>query len=411
MKALSPRYRPPRELRIAQIVARLNVGGPAIHTIMLANHFNRNNYRSLLITGRPLENEGDMTYLLDEMPADVAHVPHLSREISPAGDLRSLRAIVSILARFRPHIVHTHTAKAGFLGRAAAVLTGVKNILHTFHGHTFAHYFGAVKNRIFMNLEKMLAHRTSKVIAVSRQQARDLAHVYRIAPTAKVVEVPYGMDLSELLNCEPKRNKLRRELGLGPDILVVGIVGRLYAIKAHDFFLHSAFNLLKKRSNVHFFIVGDGDEHTRLEKMVQAEDAGANIHFLGWQKDMAAAYAAMDILALTSLNEGSPFSLIEGMAAGLPVVSTPAGGVPDLFIDTKKDGDLRVAKNGILVDRRDPELFAGALGRLADNADERKSMGMEARRFAGNRFSRKRLLTDMEDLYLDLVRWAAGSRV
>jgi glycosyltransferase involved in cell wall biosynthesis len=372
---------------------------------MLANHFNCNNYRSLLITGKPLENEGDMTYLLDEMPADVEHVPSLSREISPVRDLRSLRAITAILARFRPHIVHTHTAKAGFLGRAAAILLGVRNILHTFHGHTFAHYFGAAKSRVFMNLERMLSHRTSKVIAVSRQQVRDLAHVYRIAPPSKVVEVPYGMNLTELLTCETKRDKLRRMVGLAPGTPVIGIVGRLYAIKAHDFFLLSAFELLKKRSDVHFFVVGDGDERARLEKMVRDKDAGANIHFLGWQQDMAAAYAAMDILALTSLNEGSPFSLIEGMAAGLPAVSTPAGGVPDLFLEQRKEGDLRIAKNGILVDRRDPALFARALGRLVDNVDARKTMGREARKFAGTKFSCERLLTDMEELYLGLVRW------
>lgn len=410
MRTLFPRYHPPRELRIAQIVARLNVGGPAIHTVMLANHFSRNNYRSLLITGQPLENEGDMTYLLDEMPADVEHVPSLSREISPAKDLRSLKAIASILARFRPHIVHTHTAKAGFLGRAAAVLAGVKNIVHTFHGHTFAHYFGALKNRVFMNLERALSHRTSKIIAVSRQQVRDLAQAYRIAPAPKVVEVPYGMDLTEFLDCESKRDVLRRELRLTPNATVVGIVGRLYAIKAHDFFLRSAFELLKERRDVHFFVVGDGDERAGLERMVQAEEAGANIHFLGWQKDMAAAYASMDILALTSLNEGSPFSLIEGMAAGLPAVSTPAGGVPDLFVEQKREGDLRFAKNGILVDRRDPGLFAEALRRLADNAEMRKSMGREARRFAGAKFSRERLLADMEDLYTGLVRWAPGAR-
>jgi glycosyltransferase involved in cell wall biosynthesis len=410
VKALSPRYRPTRELRIAQIVARLNVGGPAMHTVMLANHFNRNNYRSLLITGRPLENEGDMTYLLDEMPADVEHVASLSRDISPVKDLRSLSALASILARFRPHIVHTHTAKAGFLGRAAAVLLNVGNIVHTFHGHTFAHYFGAVKNHVFMSFERMLAHRTSKIIAVSRRQVRDLARVYRIAPAPKVVEVPYGMDLTELLECEVRRDVLRGKLGLRPGTPVVGIVGRLYTIKAHDFFVLSALRLLKKRSDVHFIVVGDGDERAGLERMVRAENASSNIHFLGWQKDMAAAYAAMDILALTSLNEGSPVSLIEGMAAGLPAVSTPAGGVPDLFIEQRKDGDLRVARNGILVDRRDPELFAEALRRLVDDAETRRRMGREARRFAGAKFSRERLLADMEDLYLGLVRWAAGTR-
>jgi len=376
---------------------------------MLANHFNRSNYRSILITGSPLEKEGDMTYLLDEMPAHVEHVPSLSREISPVKDMRSLRAIASILARFKPHIVHTHTAKAGFIGRTAAILLGVRHILHTFHGHTFAHYFGALKNRVFMSLERMLSHWTSKVIAVSRQQVHDLADVYRIAPASKVVEVPYGMNLGELLNCETKRDVLRREYRLTPDTTVVGIVGRLYAIKAHDFFILSAFEVLKKRKDVHFFIVGDGDERVKLEKMVKAEDAGANIHFLGWQKDMTAAYAAMDILALTSFNEGSPFSLIEGMAAGLPAVSTPAGGVPDLFLDQKKDGNLRFAKNGILVDRRDPALFAEALVRLTDNVEARKKMGEEARRFAGAKFSYERLLNDMEDIYLDLVRWSAGT--
>jgi glycosyltransferase involved in cell wall biosynthesis len=347
-----------------------------------------------------------MSYLLDEWPADVSYVPSLSREVSPLKDFRSLVSIVKMLRRFRPHIVHTHTAKAGFLGRTAALMAGLDKIIHTFHGHTFAHYFSPLKTYVFKSLERMLAHNTSRIIAVTAQQVRDLVETYRIAPPRKVVEIPYGLDLADFLKCESKRSLLRSKLPVGKDDIVVGIVGRLYKIKAHDFFLTSAFEVMKKRNDVHFLIVGDGDERSELEKMVRSENADSNIHFAGWQKDMAAAYAAMDVVALTSLNEGSPFSLIEGMASGLPAVSTPAGGVPDLFVHPKREGNLRIAENGILVDRRNPGLFASALEKLADNAALRTDMGKAARRFAGSRFTRERLLSDMEELYLDLLPWA-----
>jgi glycosyltransferase involved in cell wall biosynthesis len=406
VRALAPIHRPSREVRIAQIVARLNIGGPAIYTVMLASHFNRRNYRSLLIVGKPLEHEGDMNYLLGGTSVEVEVVPTLGREISPLKDIRSFFHMKSLLRRFRPHIVHTHTAKAGVIGRTAAVLSGIRNTVHTFHGHTFAHYFGPVKNCIFMNLERMLAHSTSKIIAVTAQQVRDLVEVYRIAPAPKVVEIPYGLDLSGFLACESKRDVIRSELPAGRDEVVVGIAGRLYPIKAHDFFIMSAACLLERRKDVHFVIVGDGEERARLERLVQEKGITSNVHFLGWRTDMAAAYAAMDIVALTSLNEGSPFSLIEGMACGLPAVSTPAGGVPDLFVKPRREGDLRIAQNGILVDRRDPALFANALERLVVESRLRKEMGAAARQFVSTRFRRERLLADMENLYLSLLPWA-----
>jgi glycosyltransferase involved in cell wall biosynthesis len=278
--------------------------------------------------------------------------------------------------------------------------------VHTFHGHTFAHYFGPLKNYAFMSVERALARNTSRIIAVTAQQVRDLVDVYRIAPARKVVEIPYGMDLSGFLACEGKRDVIRSQLPVRPGDAVVGIVGRLYPIKAHDFFILSAARLLERRRDVHFIIVGDGDERIRLEDLVREKGIGTNVHFVGWQKDMAAAYAAMDIVALTSLNEGSPFSLIEGMASGLPAVSTPAGGVPDLFIEPRREGELRVARNGILVDKRDPGLFAAALERVVDGSRQRKEMGKAARLFTASRFGRGRLLADMEELYMGLLPWA-----
>lgn len=403
MNTLAPRYRPRREVRIAQIIGRLNIGGPAIYAVTLADHFNRRNYRSLLITGEPGPHEGDMSYLLADSPAQVVKVQTLSRDISPVKDLRSLRRIVSLLRRFRPHIVHTHTAKAGFLGRMAAMMLGIRNTVHTFHGHTFSHYFTPLKNEVFMSVERLLAHHTAKIIAVSARQRRDLVEAYRIAPARKVVEIPQGLDLSGFLNCEEKRELLRSRLHLSESDIVVGIAGRLYPIKAHDFLILSAAELLNKHKHIHVIIVGDGDERPRLEEMVKRKGLESNIHFLGWQKDMPAAYAAMDIIALTSRNEGSPFSLIEGMASGLPAVATAVGGVPDLFPDPSPDGDLRFARNGILVGRRDPGLFARALERLIDKPEMRKEMARHARQFAISHFAQNRLLADMEDLYLSLL--------
>lgn len=405
MSTLTPGHRPRREVRIAQIIGRLNIGGPAIYAVALANHFNRANYRSLLITGLPQRHEGDMSYLLEDTPAEAVVIPTLSRDLSPVRDLRSLRRVVSLLCRFRPHIVHTHTAKAGFIGRMAAMILGIRSTVHTFHGHTFSHYFGRVRNAAFMSAERLLAHHTAKIVAVTAQQVRDLVKVYRIAPARKVVEIPQGLDLSGFLRCEEKRSAWRNRLHLSERDVVVGIVGRLYPIKGHELLIRSAALLTKRHRHLHFVIVGDGDERPRLEALVKSEGLESNIHFLGWQREMPAIYAAMDIIALTSLNEGSPFSLIEGMASGLPAVATSVGGVPDLFIEPSPKGDLAVAQNGILVGSRDPELFAQALERLIDNPELRKEMARHARQFAISHFAQNRLLADMENLYLSLLPW------
>ena len=406
MDSFYPVNRPSMEIRIAQIVSRLNIGGPAIYTVMLANHFSRQNFRSLLVTGRELEKEGDMSYLLKDSRIANQVIPQMQREINPVKDMACLLQMVKIFKRFKPHIVHTHTAKAGFIGRAAAVLLGIRNIVHTYHGHTFAHYFGPVKNRILLNIERAMAHHTTKLIAVTRQQVCDLVNKFRVVPAAKIIEMPHGLDLTGFIHNASRRRYIRSRISAGNNDIVVGIVGRLYAIKAHDFFLETAANVLEKRKDIHFVIVGDGDERAKLESIVKNKNIGSNVHFLGWEKDMPSVYAGMDIITLTSLNEGSPFSLIEGMASGLPSVSTSVGGVPDLFIDARKEGDIRIAKNGILVDKRDSQVFASALIMLADNVQLRKDMGNAARKFVLEQFTRERFLKDMENLYLSLLPWA-----
>ena len=411
MNSPAPRCWPSREVRIAQVVARLNIGGPAVHTVMLAGRFNEGNYRSLLIYGTPLEDEGDMSYLLEGGEVEAQAVPALSREVSVAGDARAFAGVAGVFRRFRPHIVHTHAAKAGFIGRAAAAASGIRSCVHTFHGHTFAHYFGRAKTRAFLAVERSLAHLTSRIIAVTRQQVDDLVKVYRVAGAGKVVCIPHGLDLSTFLRCEGARTVLRSRLGIGDDEPVVGIAGRLYPIKGHDLFIQSAARLLRRREKVHFLIVGDGAERPRLEEEARRLRIDANVHFVGWQRDMAGAYAAMDVVALTSLNEGSPLALIEGMASGRPAVSTSAGGVPDLFVEPRRAGKLRVALNGILVDERDPALFAEALEMLLADRELRDGMGAQARRFARENFSEERMFDRIERLYLGLVPWSAPREI
>lgn len=384
-----------QKTRILRIIARLNIGGPAIHAVLLTAGMDRTLFESTLATGVIGEGEGDMSYLTYEYDVEPVVIPELGREISLKADFIALYKLFRLIKRIKPDIVHTHTAKAGTIGRLAAILAGVPYIFHTFHGHVLHSYFGSFKTKFFIWIERVLAKFTNKIVVISPLQYRELCHQIRIAPSKKFFVIPLGFDLGQFLNAEIHRGKLRRELQISEESLLVGIVGRLTAVKNHVLFLRSATQVLLAVENIKFIVIGDGELKHELKELAVDLKIQDKVVFLGWRDDMPLVYADLDIVALTSLNEGTPVTLIEAMASCKSVVTTSVGGVPDIVLD---------GQTGILVPSGDENRFAVAITDLLGDPNKRRKFGERGREFVRNRYTRERLCANMERLYLDNVK-------
>lgn len=401
-------------IRVLRMIARLNIGGPAIHVHLLTTRMDPAKFRTLLVTGNISSQEGDMSYLFEDDENKPVLIPELQRDISLFLDIQAMFRIFRILNRFRPHIVDTHTAKAGFSARFAVLIYNVLfrqhvHIVHTFHGHVFEGYFSKAKSTLFVWIERQIARLTNVIIAISPIQRRELVERYRIAPASKVRTIELGFDLNPFVNCGERSGKFRSQLGVNETTILVGIVGRLVPIKNHGLFLEVAkrLRLQAPDGNICFVIVGDGECRSELERQVHRLGISGDVRFCGWIRDIPDVYADLDILALTSLNEGTPFSIIEAMAARVPVVATCVGGVPDLL--GSPDGQIPehgycVCDRGVLCRSDDPDGFYRAMNYLLDEDETvREARISKAMDFAVRKYSQERLLKDMERLYLELV--------
>lgn len=387
----------PKKLKILRIIARLNVGGPAIHAILLTRALNNERFESILVTGRVSEAEKDMIYLAKEKGVRPVIIPELGRQISPIKDVLALCKIFMLIKREKPDIVHTHTAKAGALGRAAAVLAGVPVRIHTFHGHIFESYFNKFYIAVFLLIERILALFTKFIVVVSQAQKKEIGERYKITGPEKIRVIPLGLELEQFFLAGGCAGKLRGELGLGEGVIIVGIVGRLVPVKNHKMFLDAAnmlTGLLEGQFRVKYLIVGDGEERTSLEEYAKKLGLGNDTVFFGWREDMAGIYSDLDIVGLTSFNEGTPVALIEALAAGRPVVATDVGGVADVV----KEG-----VNGYLVASGDARAFALRLADLVKDPGKRSEFGLNGCRTVREAFSKERLVRDLADLYEDAV--------
>ena len=379
--------------KILRIIARLNIGGPALHCIILNSELDPRRYVSLLVTGIESPYEGNMYELAQCKKVEPIVIDALGREIFFKEDFRALIRLIRLINLERPDIVHTHTAKAGTLGRIAAKLTGVPIVIHTFHGHVFHSYFGFFRTKFFLWLERLLAKFTDVIITVSEQQ-RDEIIKYKIAEPEKIIAIPLGLDLKPFINSDTDPNEVRREFSVPEETKLVGIVARLVPIKNHVCFLEAARLVLAHYDNVRFMIVGDGELRGTLEQ--KARDLGIEdrVIFMGFQYNLQKIYAGLDIIALSSYNEGLPVALIEAMAAGKPVISTEVGGVVDLILD----GD-----NGLLVPSNDPKSLAEATLYLLEHSERRRMMGVAGRKKVYPHFDKKRLVGDIDNLYENLL--------
>jgi glycosyltransferase involved in cell wall biosynthesis len=384
--------------KVVRIIARLNAGGPARQACALHEKLSAS-LDTCLVIGSLADGEQDMSYLLPS-EQNVFRLPHMSREISLWSDISAFVSLVKFLRRERPDIVHTHTAKAGALGRVAAWLTRVPVIVHTYHGHVFAGYFGRWKSRTYVAIERLLGRISTQVIAISELQLRDLSCRYRVVPPAKISVINNGFDLSRFSSGQ--REMARDQLGLGRDEFVVVWCGRMVPVKDVVLLANVVRKAAEKHSRISFLVVGDGTEKARLEAIVQG---CGNVRLTGWRKDMERIWAAADLALLTSRNEGTPTVLIEAMAAGVPFVATQVGGVPDLALAPLRElshGMGYEAANGFVV-ANDPDALLSCIERLANDPHLARKMGAAGRSFALSRFSSQRLIEDMQMLYQKLL--------
>lgn len=378
-----------RPIRIMRIIARLNVGGPAIHVVLLSERLGPPEFESLLVCGQIGPGEGDMAYLAQERGVQVVTVAALGRELSLLRDVSTLWTLWRLMRRFRPDVVHTHTAKAGFVGRVAAWLARVPVRVHTFHGHVFHGYFGPAKTRLFLILERLCARLSDRLVTISPALRDELVETYHIAPAAQFSVIPLGLELAPFAETPRHAGTFRAQYGIPPGASLIGIVGRLVPIKNHDLFLAMAGRVRQARPDAHFVIIGDGERRDEIESLVDSLNLRAAVTFTGWVQDLRPAYSAMDILVISSRNEGTPVSILEALAAGVPVVSTAVGGVPDL---------LRGGEWGRLVSPDDPEALAAAVLVSLDEPENGS-----ARRDVLAQYDISRLAADLAALYRDLL--------
>jgi glycosyltransferase involved in cell wall biosynthesis len=393
-----------KSLTIARVIARLNVGGPATQAILMTEAFQKKGYRALLLTGEVPPGEGSMESLAYERGVQPIKINRLSRKISPAADLKSLWRLIRTFRRERPTILHTHTAKAGTLGRLAAMVTRVPVRVHTFHGHVFSGYFSPGLTRIFLAIERFLGRHTDCIIAISETQRKELVETYKIAPPDKVVVIPLGFDLEPLLRVNGHEGSLRAASGCHRQGALVGWIGRITAIKAPALFLESAARIRAALPSVQFVMVGDGELRQDCEARIRQAGLDGKVVLAGWKRNLSAVYADLDLLLLTSINEGTPLALLEAMASGRPFIATDVGGVRDLMIGTaRREEGWERFENGILVPR-DSRRIAEAAQYLLVRPELRREMGFAGREFVRSRYSSNRLAADLEGLYLQLAR-------
>lgn len=385
-------FPPSQTPRVMRIIARMNIGGPATHVTLLNQGLTNLGYECLLVTGMETDREGTLKDEVTARHLSMEIIPNLGREIALGEDIKTLLKLYRLMRRWKPDIVHTHTAKAGFIGRIAARLAGVPLVVHTFHGHVFHGYFGRAKTRVFIELEKFCAKLSDRIITISDRLKSEILE-FGITHPEHIQIIPLGLELNRL-NCVSETNRFRAEFGLNPDVHLVGAVGRMVPIKNLHLFLNAAAIAHQQNPNLRFILVGDGELRTELETYAKKLMISDVVIFAGWRRDLAQVYADLDAVVISSDNEGTPASLIEAMAAGCPVISTRVGGVPDFV----KDGET-----GRLVPPRDPPALAEAMLNLFADKITTDRMAGQAKTFALKQYNSERLVADIDRLYKTLL--------
>ena len=369
---------------VLRLITRLNIGGPAIQALLLTRRL-ADTHPTILAAGAAPAEEGELA----DPRVSVVRVP-LVRTLSPPTDLAAYRAVRRLIEASGVSLVHTHMAKAGIVGRVAALRTRrpVRTV-HTFHGHVLEGYFSAPAQWSFIAVERWLAARTDALVAVSHE-VRDSLLGMGIGSLERFHVIPLGFDLSPFLAVSGRSGALRAPLGIGEEIPLIGVVGRLAAIKDHATVLRA----IARIPDAHLVILGDGDRRMETERAIDRLGVSDRVHLMGWRLDIAACLADMDVVTLTSRNEGTPVSLIEASAASKPVVATDVGGVRSVVID---------GETGFLVRVSDDEMLAARISQLLAEPELARRLGMAGREYVRNRFDQDRLVADIRTLYDSVI--------
>lgn len=385
--------------RVLRIINRLNLGGPTYNAAYLTKYMEPQ-YETLLVSGMKEESEESSEYIVENLGIKPVYMPDMYRELNPFKDYKSYYRLRKLIDDYKPDVVHTHAAKAGAVGRLAAIHSGVKVIVHTFHGHVFHSYFNPAKTRMFIEIERYLAKRTTAIITLSDIQKSELVDTFKIAPANKFEIIPLGFDLRRFEEGkEEKRKRFRAMYNIADDEIAIGIVGRLAPVKNHPLFLNAIKQVAEQtQQKLRVFIIGDGEERPKLEAMAHSlqlnytatKGQKALLTFTSWIKDIDVSNAGMDIIVLSSDNEGTPVSLIEAQASAKPIVSTNVGGIENVVLTNE---------TALLSERGNAQQLAQNILALTENAQRRLAMAQKGSDHVREKFSYTRLCSDMIQLY------------
>ena len=383
--------------KVLRIINRFNLGGPTYNAAYLTKYL-PNGYETLLVGGQHDESEASSSHILEDLNLNPIIIPEMRREINFKNDRIAFQKIKKLIYDFKPDIVHTHASKAGAIGRIAAHKAGVKQIYHTFHGHVFHSYFGKTKTTFYKNLERYLAKKSTKIIAISEIQKHELINIHKICKADKVEVIPLGFDLERFKeNQQNKRALFRKEWNIKENEIAIGIIGRIVPIKDHKFFIDVIEKIVEKiNKNLRFFVIGDGETKQTIIEYAKSKNISistntntATIQFTSWIKEVDIANAGLDIICLSSKNEGTPVSLIEAQASYKPIVSTKIGGIDDVVIDNK---------TALLSEVGNLKSYVTNLNKLIHDEQLRKTFSDNAKNQT-NKFTYNRLVNDIEELY------------
>tara|TARA_B110000503_G_scaffold142446_1_gene239268 strand:- start:1489 stop:2676 length:1188 start_codon:yes stop_codon:yes gene_type:complete len=393
--------------KVLRIINRFNLGGPTFNAALLTKYM-APEYETLLVGGREESSEESSQHILNDLGIKAHYVDEMQRDIGLSNDRQACLRIKKIIREFQPDIIHTHASKAGAIGRSAGIAYGKAKIVHTFHGHVFHSCFGKFKTNVYQNIERALALKTDKIIAISPRQKLELTKRYRICSEDKVEVIPLGFDLNRFqVNVEEERKSFRSKYNIGEDEIAIGIIGRLVPIKSNKLFLDSLKQVLgKTNKKIRAFLIGDGEEREELKAYTTKlgldflngdfeKGKKATVHFTSWIKDVDWANSGLDIIALSSLNEGTPASLIEAQASCKPIVSAKVGGVSNIVIPNE---------TALLSPSNCRDSFSSNLLQLIENEYQRIGMGKRGWELVHEKYHYSRLVSDMNKLYTELLR-------
>jgi glycosyltransferase involved in cell wall biosynthesis len=390
--------------RILRIMHRINVGGPTFHAALLTSYMNPEIWETKLLAGKLSKGEKSGEYILDQYDVSAQYIPGMYRSVGFYNDLRAFVFIYSMIREYRPTVLHTHASKSGFLGRIAGFILGVPVIVHTYHGNVFKGYWSSPISMLAQFIERILAKITTKIVTISQSQYNEIVNEFKISDSYKTKVIPLGLDLQKFKdNIFNKRKLFRKKYGVDKEICI-GILGRLDSVKNHQLLLKSfAYAKSRTGSRVVVFIIGDGIELEGLFQLSSnlklsykykndSEDL-YDVNFMSWREDIDTILSGLDLMALTSLNEGTPVSLIEAQVSGLPIITTNVGGVSDIVMRSKNNKII----NSFSEDVFGEELLS-LLSRI--DIDELRVPNMEVFK----KYNYNRLVNDIEQLYLDLIK-------